>query len=101
MISLSTLQNILLYNALHTAVFSLFWALGVIHVALMFIIMLYVFQVDDHVQGVGQDQQQDEGGDEAHQDGRCQEGGAVARRRKLPRGDIERLNLRRADTFPK
>ncbi|KAG7226676.1 hypothetical protein INR49_001846 [Caranx melampygus] len=42
--------------------------------------------VDDHVQGVGQDQQQDQGGDEAHQDGWCQEGGTVACRRKLPRG---------------
>lgn len=56
--------------------------------------MLDVLQVDDHVQGVGQDQQQDEGSDEAHEDRWRQEGGAVARSRKLTRGDVEGLNLR-------
>lgn len=66
-----------------------------VDVSLAFIVTIDVFEVDDHVQGVGQDQEQDEGGDEAHQDRWRQEGGAVTRRRKLPRGDVECLNLRR------
>lgn len=45
--------------------------------------MLDVFEMDDHVEGVGQDQQQDEGSDEAHQNGWGQEGGAAARGRKF------------------
>lgn len=47
------------------------------------------------MQGIGQDQQQDEGSNEAHEDSRCEEGGTVARRRKRARGDVEGLNLRR------
>lgn len=56
--------------------------------------MLNVFQMDHHVQGVGQDEQQDEGGDEAHEDGRRQEGGAITCRRKFTSGDVEGLNLK-------
>lgn len=91
-IILVTLPNIFLRDIFHTA---LFRVLGEVDVGLVFIVMLDMFEVDDHVQGVGQDQQQDEGSDEAHQDGWCQEGGAAARWRKFTRGDIERLNLKR------
>lgn len=59
----------------------------------MFVVPFNVFQVDDHVEGVSQDQQQDEGGDEAHQDGWCQEGGTVTHRRKFTRADVKGLNL--------
>ncbi len=44
-----------------------------VDVSLVFVVMLDVFQVDDHVQSIGQDQQQDEGSDEAHQNRRCEE----------------------------
>lgn len=74
-------------------VFRVFRVFSVVDVSLVFVVMLDVFQVDDHVQGVGQDQQQDERSDEAHQDGRRQESGAVTRRRKLTGGDVKRLNL--------
>lgn len=45
------------------------------------------------MKSVSQDQQQDEGGDEAHQDGWCQEGSTVTRRRKPTGADVEGLNL--------
>lgn len=45
------------------------------------------------MKAVGQDQQQDEGGDEAHQDGWCQEGSTVTRSRKFTRADVEGLDL--------
>lgn len=73
--------------------FRVFRVFGIVDVGFVFVVMLDVFQVDDHVQGVGQDQQQDEGSDEAHQDGWRQEGGTVARGRKLTGGDVECLNL--------
>lgn len=89
---LCQLPNIFLRDIFHTA---LFRVLGEVDVGLVFVIALDVFEVDDHVQGVGQDQQQDERSDEAHQDGWCQKGGATARRRKPTRGDVECLNLRK------
>lgn len=92
LVHLCKLSNIFLRDIFHTA---LFWVLGEVDVGFVFVVVLNVFEVDDHVQGVGQDQQQDEGSDEAHHDGRCQEGGAAARRRKLTRGDVERLDLRK------
>lgn len=92
---MATVQNIFLSHVLLTAVFGLVRVLRVVDFGLVFVVVLDVFQMDDHVEGVGQDQQQDEGGDEAHQDGRSQEGGAVARRGKFTRGDVERLNLTR------
>lgn len=73
--------------------------LGEVDVGLVLVIMLDVFEVDDHVQGVGQDQQQDERSDEAHQNGWCQEGGAAARRRKFTGGDVKRLNLKKRSRF--
>lgn len=94
MIFLATLENIFLSDVFHAAVLRLFSVLREVDVGLVFVVVLDVFQVDDHVQGVGQDQQQDEGSDKAHEDGRRQEGGAVARRGKLPGGDVEGLNLR-------
>lgn len=72
------------------------WLLGVcwkVNICLLFVVPFNVFQVDDHVEGVSQDQQQDEGGDEAHQDGWCQEGGTVTCRRKFTRADVKGLNL--------
>lgn len=62
----AALQNIFLSVVFHTAVFRRFGALGEVDFGLVFVVVLDVFQVDDHVQGVGQDQQQDEGRDEAH-----------------------------------
>lgn len=72
----------------------MFGALGEV-VGLVFFVVLDVLQVDHHVQGVGQDQQQDEGSDEAHQNGRRHEGGADARGRKSTGGDVEGLDLTR------
>lgn len=92
-IFLSTLKNIFLSDVFHAAVLRPFGVLGEVDVGLAFVVMLDAFQVDDHVQGVGQDQQQDEGSDEAHEDGRRQEGGAVARGGELPGGDVEGLDL--------
>lgn len=73
--------------------FGLFWALGEVDVSFVFVLVLDVFQVDDHVQGIGQHQQQDEGSDQPHQDGRRHEGGADGRRRESIGGDVECLNL--------
>lgn len=70
-----------------------FGVLGEVDVVLAFLVVLDAFQVDDHVQGIGQDQQQDEGSDEAHEDGWRQEGGAVARGGEPPGGDVEGLDL--------
>lgn len=64
-----------------------------VNIRLVFVVTFDVFQVDDHVKAVGQDQQQDEGGDEAHQDGWCQEGSTVTRSRKFTRADVEGLDL--------
>lgn len=64
-----------------------------VNIRLVFIVTFDVFQVDQHVKAIGQDQQQDEAGDEAHQDGWCQEGSAVTRRRKCTGADVEGLNL--------
>lgn len=72
------------------------WLLAVgwkVNIRLVFIVTFDVFQVDHHVKAVGQDQQQDEGGDEAHQDGWCQEDSAVTRRSKFTGADVEGLNL--------
>lgn len=93
-IFVAPLKNIFLNDVFYAAVFRLFSVLSVVDVGLVFVVMLDVFQVDDHVQGVGQDQQQDEGSDEPHEDSRRQEGGAVACRRKFTGGDVEGLNLR-------
>lgn len=71
-----------------------FWDVWEVNVGLVLVVMLDVFQVDDHVQGVGQDKKEDEGGDEAHQDGRCHESSAVSGGGKLTRGNVERLDLR-------
>lgn len=49
----------------------------------MFFVAVDVLKVDHHVQGIGQDEEQDQRRYQAHQDGRRQEGGAVAGRRKL------------------
>lgn len=64
-----------------------------VNIRLVFIVTFDVFQVNQHVEAIGQDQQQDERGDEAHQDGWCQEGSAVTRRRKCTGADVEGLNL--------
>lgn len=94
--SLPNLHNIFLSEVFHAVLFQVFRAFWEVDVGFVLLVMLNVFQVDEHVQGIGQHQQQDEGGDEAHQDGWRQEGGTVARRRKLSWGDAEGLNLRRA-----
>lgn len=70
--------------------------MGEVDVDFLLVVVLDVLQVDHHVQGVGQHQQQDEGCDEAHQDGRGQDGGAVARGREFTKAHVERLDLRRA-----
>lgn len=49
----------------------------------MFFVAVDVLEVDHHVQGVGQDEEQDQRRHQAHQDGRRQERGTVAGRRKL------------------
>lgn len=82
-VSLS-LHPVLLRAAFLTASVQLLWALREVDVGFLIVVMLDVFQVNDHVQGVGQNQQQDEGCDEAHQDGRGQDGAAVACRREPP-----------------
>lgn len=64
-----------------------------VNIRLVLTVTLDVFQVDQHVKAIGQDQQQDEGADEAHQDGWCQEGSTVTRRRKCTGADVEGLNL--------
>ena len=64
-----------------------------VNIRLAFVVTFNVFQMDNHVKSVSQDQQQDEGGDEAHQDGWCQEGSTVTRRRKPTGADVEGLNL--------
>lgn len=91
---LDVFHNIPLSDGFFTAGFEELGVLGEVDVDFLLVVMLDVFQVDHHVQGVGQNQQQDEGRDEAHQDGWGQDGGAVARRRKLTNGDVERLDLR-------
>lgn len=59
----------------------------------MLFVAVDVLEVDHHVQGVGQDEQQDQRRDEAHEDGRGEEGGTVAGRGELVRVNVERLNL--------
>lgn len=93
-ISKTTLKDIFL-NILHAALLCLLSVLRVVDVSFMLIVMLNVFQMDDHVQGIGQDEQQDEGGDKAHEDGRRQESSTVTRRRKFTGSDVEGLNLKR------
>lgn len=44
----------------------------------MLFVTVDVLEVDDHVQGVGQHQQQNQRCDQTHQDGRGEEGRAVA-----------------------
>lgn len=65
----------------------------------MLIFVLNVFQMDDHVQSVGQDKQKDEGGDKAHKDSRRQESSTVTRRRKFTSSNVEGLNLKGGKTF--
>lgn len=77
----------------HPAVLRLLAVGWKVNVGLVFVVPFDVFQVDDHVKGVGQDQQQDEGGDEAHQDGRGQEGGTVSGRREPTGAHVEGLDL--------
>lgn len=64
----------------------------------MLFVAVDVLEVHHHVQSVGQHQQQDERGDQAHQDGRREESGAVAGRRKLAGLDVKRLDLVREMT---
>lgn len=81
---MALLQDVFLGGVLHAAVIvGVFGVWGEVDVGLVVVFVLDVFEVDDHVQGVGQDQQQDEGGDEAHEDGGGQEGGAVTGRREF------------------
>lgn len=99
MINKTTLKDVFL-NIFHTALLCLLSVLGVVDVSFVIIVVLDVFQMDDHVQGVGQDEQQDERGDEAHEDGRRQESSAVTCRRKFTSGNVEGLNLKKGtETF--
>lgn len=98
MTSKTTLKDIFL-NIFHTALLCLLSVLRVVDVSFVLIIMLDVFQMDDHVQGVGQNEEQDERGDEAHEDGWRQESSAVTRRRKFTSSDVEGLNLKRGKRF--
>lgn len=70
-----------------------FCASGEVDGGLVLFIAVDVLEVDHHVQGVGEDEQQDQWRDETHEDGRGEERGAVAGWRELVRVDIERLNL--------
>lgn len=90
----TTLQDIFL-NIFHTALLCLLSVLRVVDVSFVLFFVLDVFQMDDHVQSVGQNEQQDEGGDEAHEDGWRQESSTVTCRRKFSSGDVEGLNLKR------
>lgn len=99
MINKTRLKDIFL-NMFHTALLCLLSVLWVVDVSFVLIVVLDVLQMDDHVQGVSQDEQQDEGGDEAHEDGWRQESSAVTCRRKFTGSDIEGLNLKKGtDTF--
>lgn len=97
-ISKTTLKDIFL-NILHAALLCLLSVFRVVDVSFVLIVVLDVFQMDDHVQGVGQNKQQDEGGDEAHEDGWRQESSAVTRWRKFTSSDVEGLNLKRGKRF--
>ena len=57
------------------------------------VVVVDVPEVHHHVEGVGQHQEEDEGGDQSHQHCRGQEGCAVGRRRELPRKHVEGLEL--------
>ena len=70
-----------------------FWTAREVDGGFMLLVAVDVLQVDHHMQGVGQHQEQDERGHQAHQDGRGQEGGTVAGRRKLLRLHVEGLDL--------
>lgn len=54
-----------------------------------------VLEMDYHVQGIGQHQQQNQRRDEPHQDGRCKEGCTVTGRGKFVGLHIKGLNLGR------
>lgn len=94
----NTSQDVLL-NVFHAALLCLLSVLGVVDVGFVLFVVLNVFQMDDHVQRVCQDEQQDEGGDEAHEDGRRQESSTVTCRRKFSSSDVEGLNLERGERF--
>lgn len=53
MINKTTLKDIFL-NIFYTALLCLLSVLGVVDVSFVIVVVLDVFQVDDHVQGVGQ-----------------------------------------------
>lgn len=62
---------------------------------LAFTVVLDAVEVDEQVQRISQDQQQDERRHQTHQDGRRQEGGAVAHWRKPAGCHVEGLDLTR------
>lgn len=61
---------------------------------LVLFISVNVLEVDYHVQGIGQHQQQNQRCDESHQDGWGKEGCAVTGRGKFVGLNIEGLDLR-------
>lgn len=68
-------------------------AAGKVDGGFVFFVAVDVLEVHHHVQGVGQDEEQDQRRYQSHQDGRRQEGGAVAGRRELVRLHVEGLDL--------
>lgn len=68
-------------------------AAGKVDGGFVFFVAVDVLEVHHHVQGVGQDEEQDQGRYQSHQDGRRQERGAVAGRRELVRLHVEGLDL--------
>lgn len=55
-----------------------FCASGKVNGGFVLFVTVNVLEVDHHVQGVGEDEQQDQRRDEAHEDGRREERAAVA-----------------------
>lgn len=53
------------------------WTAGKVDGGFVLLVAVDVLEVYHHVQGVGQDQEQDQRCHQAHQDGRCQESGTV------------------------
>lgn len=70
-----------------------FCASGEVDGGLVLFVAVDVLEMDDHVQGVGEDEQQDQRRDETHEDGRGEERGAVAGRGELVGVHVERLDL--------
>ncbi len=74
---------LVLQHSHHSSHAVLVWELGLrgageVDGGLVLFVTVNVLEVDDHVQGVGQHQQQNQRGDQAHQDGWSEEGCTVA-----------------------